>query len=350
MRPAAGRRPLRLVAPLAQERVEVGLRRRRAAGEEHDRRLEVDPVLRPAEPAVEPADQLADVVDAGTGDRVDRVHVAPRPHEQALGHVEVLDQPQGGVAVEVAPAADDHRRDPDQPVVGAQRAPAPERPVVLLLDRAVPGHEVVDPRQPPLPPVVAGQGGHRREGVQRDHRQRVVELDRLADAAGVVDVVGVAVVGRIERDDRPQRRRPEHRGVERREPGIRAPEHPDRARAPGLLGEPRDDGAQVVGLGRRVLVDGDAVRGARAARVDAADRIVALVPKPAVVVGPDRDVVLAIRVRLEDRGPRAGRLGQVQRRGEPHAVAHRDEDVRLRQRAHSVIARRRGLDAIAWAG
>ena len=165
-------RPGRLEPPRALVLVQVRLWPRRLPSKHDDRRLPVDAVVGVAQPPVEPADQLADVVDPRPGDRAVRLHVAPRPHQQPLRHLEVLEQPEGRAAVEVAPAADDHGRHADQVVVRPHRALPPERPVRLLLDRPEPRHQLVDPQQPLLAPSLAGQRRHRRQGVHRHHEQR----------------------------------------------------------------------------------------------------------------------------------------------------------------------------------
>ena len=329
------RRPARLGAPLARERVEVGLRRRRAADEEHDRRLAVDPVLGPAEPAVEPADQLADVVDTRAGDGVDRVHVAPRAHEQPLRDVEVLDQPERRIPVEVAPAADHHRRDPDQVVVGPKRAVAPERARrsaprssgTMARARRSAAATARASRRRPAP----GTGGSAFSG---DHRQRVVELDRLADAAAEVDVVGVAVVGRIERHDRAERGRPSIAACSVANPAYELPNMPTAPVHHGCSASQamtaHMSSASTAGTRRPPRPPTIRSRACRPGRPR-----IALVPQAAVVLRPHRDVVLAIRIGLEQGRPRARGLGQVEGRGEPHAVAHRDEDVRLRHPAQS---------------
>ena len=330
------RRPRRLEPPRALVRVQIRLRPRRLPGKHDDRRLPVDAVVGVAQPPVEPADHLVDVIDPRPGDRAVRLHVAPRPHQQPLRHLEMLEQPERRAAVEVAPAADDHRRHADPVVVRPHRALPPERPVRLLLDRPEPRHQLVDPPQPLLAPSLAGQRRHRRQRVHRHHEQRVAELDGLAHAAGEVDVVGVAVVRRVDRDDRLQRRRRPHPHVQRCEAGVGRAEHADGAGAPLLGGQPLDHRAQVVGLARRVLGHGDAVRRAGAPGVQPADGVVALVAQPPVVVRPDRDVVLAVRVRLDQRRPGTGRLRKVKGGRQSHAVGHRDEDVRLRTRAESL--------------
>ena len=93
-------------------------------------------------------------------------------------------------------------------------------------------------------------------------------LSRQEAPAHVVDVVGVAVVRRAGRDDRPERRRPAGGDLERVEAAPGVAHHADAAGAPRLGGEPGDDLHRVVLLERQVLVGEDAVRVAAAAHVD----------------------------------------------------------------------------------
>ena len=59
-------------------------------------------------------------------------------------------------------------------------------------------------------------------------------------AADVVDVVRVAIVRGVDRHDRPEVGRPEHRHLDRREAALADPPHPDVAVRPGLGREPLD--------------------------------------------------------------------------------------------------------------
>ena len=264
-------------------------------------------------------------------------HVAPRPHQQPLRHLEVLEQPERRAAVEVAPAADDHRRHADQVVVRPHRALAPERPVRLLLDRPVPRHHLVDPPQPLLAPVLAGQSGHRRQRVHRDHR---TAGSRTRSPCGRRRRSGCRrCSGRPSRRSGRSPAAPAAAASRRAASRSRHTTSRTCPTAPvhqSCAASQLDHRAQVVGLARRVLVDGDAVRRAGASRVDPADGVVALVAQPAVVVRPDRDVVLAVRVGLDQRRPRARRLRKVKGGRQPHAVGHRDEDVRLGHEAESL--------------
>ncbi len=149
-------------------------------------------------------------------------------------------------------------------------------------------------------------------------------------AAHVVGVVGVAVVGRAERDDRLQGRRVEGRDLERVEAAPGDPHHPDRTRAPGLGGDPGDDLERVVLLLPGVLVEQDAVAIARAAQVDPHRRIAA--PGEVAVdrlVAGAHEVALAVGDVLENRRHRRrlGVLRQPDPGRDPAAVGHRNPDV-----------------------
>jgi hypothetical protein len=145
-------------------------------------------------------------------------------------------------------------------------------------------------------------------------------------------VVGVAAVGREDRDDRLERGRPQRRDLKGVEAGVRRPVHPDRAVAPVPRRQPVERLEVVLPLAVGVLVLGDALGRARPADVGAAHREISLVDEPAVDPARPRQVVLPVRPRLEHDGPRALRLGQVQRQRDPHAVGHPDEHVLLGHR------------------
>src|SRR5207245_5799701 len=106
--------------------------------------------------------------------------------------------------------------------------------------------------------------------------------------------------------------------------------HPDRAGAPRLGREPLDDSDAVLELLLVVLVEENAARVARAAHVDAHGRVA--VPGEVAMhrlVPGAREVALAVRDVLEDRGHRRARRvgGQPEARREPAPVAERDPAV-----------------------
>jgi hypothetical protein len=143
-------------------------------------------------------------------------------------------------------------------------------------------------------------------------------------------IVGIAVVGRAQGDDRLQGRRPQGGDLQRVEAAPRDADHADGAAAPGLAGDPVDHDEGVLMLLGGVFVAQQAVGIARAADVDA-DRGVAVAGVVAVhrLVAQPRQVALAIRQVFEHRRyrPVVRRHRQPDARGEPDAVGHRDPDV-----------------------
>ncbi len=322
-------RPGRLRTPFAAHLREIGSRTRRAPHEDRDRRLLVDAVSLVAQPAREPADELGDEVDVRTGDRRRRRRVRPGADDHAARTRHRLVRPEGDVRVAVGPAGDDHRRARDALVVRPERSVPPVRPVVLLLEPVQePRRGCVDAASPLLAPAVAVHRGNRRQHVARGHVDHPVdEVDRLQDPAHVVDVVRVAVVRRVDRDDGVERGRALHRDLERVEPAPRRAVHTDLPGAPVLLREPGDHRADVRLLLRVVLVESDPFRRARAAEIEPADREATLVAEALVLARVrGREVVHAVRERVDD--DRSGELArQEEARGEPRPVLHRDPDV-----------------------
>ena len=288
------------------------------------------PLRSSAQPAVPPAGHLRDQVDPRPGQGGVGGHVAPGPEQQPGRRLEPLQHPEGAVAVAVGPAGDQHRRAGDPLVARPQRALTPVRPVGLLLQPPQqPRLQALDPLAPPLPPVRPGDRRDRRQGVQGDHVQRVVDqVEQLHRPAGVVHVVGVAVVTGVDGDDRLQRRWPLGRHLERVEPRVAGPVHPDRPGRPRLVGQPPDHPAQVGLLARRVLVGGHPLRRPRPPQVHPGHRVPVLPAQP-LVLRPVRrgGVILPIRQRLQHhrrRSPLLRPLRQVQAHRQPHPVLHRD--------------------------
>ena len=105
-------------------------------------------------------------------------------------------------------------------------------------------------------PRNAGSGGI---AFIADLADRVLaQLARRHAAADVVDVGQVAIVGALDRDDRPEVRRPQLGDLDRGERAVADAPHPDRAVAPRLGGEPLDGVVAVERLGLGVLVERDA--------------------------------------------------------------------------------------------
>jgi hypothetical protein len=185
------------------------------------------------------------------------------------------------------------------------------------------------PARASVPATAARRPRDRRQRVQGDHVQRVVDqVEQLHRPAGVVHVVGVTVVAGVDGDDRLQRRRPLGRHQERVEPRVAGPIHPDRPGRPRPPGQPTDHLAQIGLLARRVLVGGHPLRGPRPPQVDPGHRVPVLAAQPLVLRPVGRGgVVLAVRQRLQHhrrRPPGLHRLGQEQAGRKPNPVLHRD--------------------------
>ena len=216
-------------------------------------------VLDPLEVAVEEPDQLVEPVQVRARVGVVRERVDPvadeRPDRGAFRQRSWIRN--AGVHVGVGPAGDLEHRALERVVVRGERPAPPVRAVRLLAD---PGHEprrrALEPRAPLLAPALAAERRVRRHRVHAQLADRVLALlaGRHAAAADV-DVVAVAVVRRVHRQDRPQVRRPELRDLDRREAAVADAPHADVAVAPRLRRQPLDRVVPVERLGLGVLVE-----------------------------------------------------------------------------------------------
>ena len=323
-------------APSAGPRLRERLRPGPVALEPGQRRLQLPAVLDAAEVVVEEPDELAQPVDVRARVRVVRERVDPVADDGPPLRVDAsLLDPECRVDVRVAPAGHLEHGALERLVLRGQRAPAPVGTVGLLADpREQPRRRRLEPRPPLVAPPVATEGRPRRQGVHPELADRVLALLARSDAAAAeVDVVAIAVVGRVHRQDRPEMGRPEPGDLDRGEPAVADAPHPDVAVAPRLGRQPLDGVVPVARLVLGVLVEGDAGRAARAPDVEAAEREPAggqpLAERRVPVQAP---AVLPVRDHLEDggeplvrgSGPRR-RPPQVGRQLQP--VAHGDPDV-----------------------
>ena len=140
---------------------------------------------------------------AGPGTPLCGKDVRPRPDQPLPRALQAFEQARHGVGIAVGPAADRVDRALDRAVVLAHRAVAPEvvAPLVLQPERRE-GHQVVDPLLPHLAPALADDLGIGRIGAVAEQDRAPLQVLVEQAAAHVVGVVGVAVVGRAERDDR----------------------------------------------------------------------------------------------------------------------------------------------------
>ncbi len=271
------------------------------------------------------------------------------PIRPLRGSGQALQHPRDGVGVAVGPAAHRvHRRLDPREVLA-------HRPLLPVVVAALVGHPRVDERRralhpldPHVAPALADDRRVGRPRVPHEHRGGPLHHVGRDAAAVVVHVVGVAVVGRAERDDRLQRRRPVRRDLQAVEPAPRDADHAHRAGAPRLGCDPLDHLAAVGLLLRQVLVQHQPVglAGASLVNADAGVPVAGQVREVAGVAG-GRAVVQAVRQELEDRrdGILLRVLGQPDAGRQPGAVAERDP--RLLDRAHA--AREVGDDG-RWHG
>ena len=301
-----------------------------------DGRLVLPAVVDVLEVAIEEAHELVQPVDVRARVGVVRERVDPVADQRPARGVDApLLHPERGVDVGVAPARDLEHRALDGVVVRRERAAAPVRAVELLADPGEqPGWGALEAVAPLVAPALAAE---RRPGRHRVHPQLadgVLALVAGGDAAAAdVDVVAVAIVGGVHRQDRAQVGRAQLRDLDRGEAAVADAPHADAAVAPRLRGQPLHGVEAVERLGLGVLVHGDAGRAAGPADVEPAQGEPPcgepLAEGRVPVAAP---VVLAVRDHLEDDG-KALRRAAVARarppdvRGQLDAVADRDPDV-----------------------
>ncbi len=321
-------RPRRLGSPSAPVRVRIRLGIGPSSNEDRDRWLDVDARVA-VEPPLPPVDHHRHVVDPRSGHRQPWAHVTPGTEEDLLRRSKMLERAERHVAVTVGMACDHERRRFDRRVVEEHRPVPPV--VVFVLVLQPPQLPRIVRRDPPVPLLAPALPIHRRDGRESDqsHHVRgvVQEVDPAPRSAAVVDVVGVATVGRVDRDDRLQGRRAERGDLEGVEARVGGAVHPHVPVRPVLRGQPGDRLDVVLELARRVLVHRVALRRAGAADVGPADREAALVAETPVDPRRVREIVLAIGTSLEDDRPRRRRVGEMQGERDPHAVVHLEEPI-----------------------
>jgi hypothetical protein len=308
-------------------RVEVGLRIRPPPHVDRDRRLDVHARVTAAQPPLPPRDHDRHVVDPRARHREAGTHVAPGPEQDLLRPPQPLEGTERHVPVAVGVARDHEGRGLDRVVVEEDRRAPPVVVLVLVLEPLdLPGLVRSDPAEPFFAPSLAEHGRDRGQGIEGHHVRGVVEeVDPAPRASAVVDVVGVAAIRRVDRDDRFEGGRTERGNLQRVEPGIGGPVHPHVAVGPVLVSQPFDRRHVILELPIRVLVFCDAFGRSRAAHVGAADCEPALVAQTPVDRGRVGEVVLAVRTGLEDHRPRRRRFRHVEGDGDPHPVVHLDE-------------------------
>ena len=169
--------------------------------------------------AVEEPNDLLEEADRGTRGAALGPGVAPGTDQPAHRPAHVLDQPQHRVTVAIDPATDREHRAGDLAVVLAGGALPPVVVAALVREPGRdPGLHRLQPLAPGLAPPLSGHGRVRRlRGVRRHAGRPMDHVGGQHAATDVVNVVGVAVVGGVDRDDPAQRRRVARGGLERGE-------------------------------------------------------------------------------------------------------------------------------------
>ncbi len=254
------------------------------------------------------------------------IGVAPGTDQPLAWTSEAGQQTGNGVGVTVVPAA--YRVDGafDRAIVLRHRPLLPIGVAGLVFHPGLdPGPVSFQPRQPHRPPPLAHDLGIGRQRAPGEAIGGPGGILVEQAAAHEVNIVGVAVVGRTEGDDRLQRRRPVGSHLQRIESAPRNARHADGATAPGLGRRPGDDLLPVLLLAREIFVRQQTL-GITAAPDIHPDTGIAARGDIGVYsdIAGDRTVALAIGDELEDRRHGiAGRiLGQPDLGRKPHAVGH----------------------------
>ena len=222
----------------------------------------------------------------------------------------------------------------------------------MLIERIAPlvPHPVQKP-QPiilqPLHPHVAPPCTHdlrvRWRVANRKGRRPPGQLVSEHRATHEMDVIGITVIGRTQRDDRAKRLRLARRDLQTVEAAPADPDHPHFSRAPTLRRQPIDHRQGIVLLLQQVLAEADAFAVTRTAHIN---------PNPGVTVPSEigmgqvialhRPVTFAIRQVFKDRRYRIvlGILRQPNPRSQPGAIGHGNP--RIVDLAH--LARKFGFD------
>ena len=200
-----------------------------------------------------------------------RILVGPRADEPLAGGPESGQQPEHRVRIPVGPATDRVDGGFDVGEVLAHRAVLVEVVAPLVREPVLePEPAAAQPLDPEfLPPVVADDPRIGRGRVDREHVPVPGRCVVEQTPAHVVDVVRVAVVGRADGDHRLERWRSPRRDLEPVESTPGDSDHPDRAGAPGLRGDPVDDLQRVVLLLAKILAEQHSFGVSRPAHVDA---------------------------------------------------------------------------------
>ena len=228
----------------------------------------------------------------------------PRADQAQFGTGQACQHAEDGVGIAIGPAADGKDGTVDVVVIFADRTMLPEGIAALVRNpRFDMGWRLFQPFQPDAFPVVAHHVGIGRAAIVGKHNRRPPEHIRgQQTAAHVVDIVGIAVIGGAESNDRFECRWPSGRHLQRIEAAPRFAEHTHIAVAPGLRGQPGDHFQRVVLFLFQILIIEDAVGVAAAPHIDT-DGSIAMPGKIGVAdrVAQGGEVILAIGDVFEQR-------------------------------------------------
>ncbi len=265
-----------------------------------------------------------------------RIHVGPGPDQTFARHSQTREHTGHRVGVAVSPAADRVHRTSDPRGIYTYRSALPVRVAALVPEPDFREERSVrESLQPHLAPTLADQLGVGRQGVQGKQDRAPDEVLVEQATAHVVRVVGVAIVGRANGDDRLELGRSERRDLQRVETAPREPHHPHGARTPRLPGDPTNRSHAIFLLLLGVFVEKQAVGFAGATDVDTHGGVT-MAGEVAVhrFVAPAGVVALPVGDVLDDRRhrrglgilrpPDAGGQAAAVRQGDPGVLDLRD--------------------------
>ncbi len=153
------------------------------------------------EPVVPPAQRLLQPADGGAGHADMRVFVRPGADEALARAREIFAEAEDGATVSVGPARDRIDRHLDRRIILADRAMPPEGVAALMLEPVLkPEPTLLEPLAPEAAPVRTARQRVGWQRVAEEHLTGPGELVAQQAAAHVMDVVGITVIGRADRD------------------------------------------------------------------------------------------------------------------------------------------------------
>ena len=324
----ARRRPAGFRYPAARTCLVTRRRRDRFLHPDAQHGLVHDPGRLALQPVVPPAQRFLKEPDGRPGHAEMRILVRPGPDQPLARYVEPRQQAENGVAIAVGPAADGVHGAADAREVLADRAVLPVGIATLMLQPlGQPQAAVLEAFLPHVAPAVADEQRVRRTGIGIEHGRGPREVVAEQTAAHVMNVVGVTVVGRTQRDDGLELGGLQRRDLQAVEPAPGDADHADIPGAPGLSAQPLENLDAIVELLLQVFITQYPIRFAAASHVDA-DAGIAVAGPVGMRLGiaHGRQIALAIRQVFEN-GRHGVALG-IQRAPDAHrqpaAVGQRD--------------------------